>query len=419
MEMNDLILVSVDDHVVEPPNMFEGRLPARLQGGAPRIVHENDIDAWEFVGKRTSHLGLGAVVGRPPDEWGLEPTAYEEFRVGCYDVHERIKDMSANGVLGSLNYPSFPRFCGQLFSEAAGKDPELAEAVIQAYNDWTLEEWVGSYPDRFIACSIPILWDAQLAAREIRRVAKRGCRAVTFSMNPYALGFPSLHSDVWDPFWAACEETETVICMHIGSDSRTGQTSPDAPMNVRLTCSGINIYPTAADLVWSPIFRKFPDVKVALAEGGIGWIPYFLERIDYTFKHHIAWTGIDLGGKLPSEVFLEHILTCFIDDEFGIQNLSKLNLEMVAWECDYPHSDTGWPSSPEDTYRYLGTLDDTSVNAVTHLNAMRVFQFDPFAIRKPEAATVGALRAEVEGHDVSLVSKGKKARDITLSNMNM
>ena len=327
--------------------------------------------------------------------------------------------MSANGVLGSLNYPSFPRFCGQLFSEAAGKNAELAQAVVQAYNDWTLEEWVGSYPGRFIACSIPILWDAELAAQEIRRVAERGCRAVTFSMNPYALGFPSLHSDFWDPFWAACEETETVICMHIGSDSRTGQTSPDAPMNVRLTCSGINIYPTAADLVWSPIFQKFPGVKVALAEGGIGWIPYFLERIDYTFKHHIAWTGIDLGGKLPSEVFLEHILTCFIDDEFGIENLSKLNLEMVAWECDYPHSDTGWPSSPEDAYRYLGNVDDASVNAVTHLNAMRVFQFDPFATRKPKASTVGALRAEVKGHDVSPVSRGKKARDITLSNMNM
>ncbi len=94
-------------------------------------------------------------------------------------------------------------------------------------------------------------------------------------------------------------------------------------MNVRITCSGINIYPTAADLVWSPIFQKFKNVKVALAEGGIGWIPYFLERADYTYEHHKAWTLPDLGGKLPSEVFRERIITCFIVDKFGMGNLGR------------------------------------------------------------------------------------------------
>jgi predicted TIM-barrel fold metal-dependent hydrolase len=417
MEMNDLVLVSVDDHVVEPPGMFEGRMPARYQDQAPRVVQTGGVDEWEYVGERAAYLGLNAVVGRPPDEWGLEPTNYSEFRRGCFDVHERVKDMSANGVLGSLNFPSFPRFCGQLFSDAARVDAGLAKATVEAYNDWTLEEWVGAYPDRFIGCSLPILWDANLAAAEVRRNAANGCHAVTFSMNPYALGLPSLHSDYWDPFWAACEETETIVCMHIGSDSRPGQTSPDAPMNVRITCSGINIYPTAADLVWSPIFQKFPGVKVALAEGGIGWIPYFLERIDYTYKHHNAWTEVNLGGKLPSEVFNEHIITCFIDDAFGAKNLDEMNVDMVAWECDYPHSDCTWPTAPEETYRYLGGISDQDVDKITHGNAIRLFQFDPFATRSRSSSNVGALRAEVVGHDTSLVSKGKKKHDITMARM--
>jgi predicted TIM-barrel fold metal-dependent hydrolase len=415
MEMDELILVSVDDHIVEPKDMFNGRLPAKYKDLAPKVVTTDGMDEWEFDGKRNAYLGLNAVVGRPPEEWGLEPSAYDEFRKGCYDVHERVKDMSANGVLGSLNFPSFPRFCGQLFSEAAKNDPGLAKATVQAYNNWMIEEWVGAYPDRFIACSIPMLWDPTAAAEEVRRLAAQGCHAVTFSMNPYALGLPSLHSDHWDPFWAACEETATIVCMHIGTDSRPGQTSPDAPMNVRITCSGINIYPTAADLVWSPIFRKFPGVKVSLAEGGIGWIPYFLERVDYTYKHHIAWTQIDLGGKLPSEVFNEHIITCFIDDAFGARNLSEMNVDMVAWECDYPHSDCTWPTAPEETWRYLRDInDDSLINKITHENAMRLFSYNPYPVRPKERCSVGALRSEVVDHDIAIVPKGKKEHNVTI-----
>ena len=418
MDLQELILVSVDDHIVEPPGMFEGRLSSRLQEKAPKVVHVDDMDFWEFDDRRAPYIGLNAVVGRPPDEWGLEPTSYAELRPGCFDVHERVKDMNANGVLGSLNYPSFPRFCGQVFAEAAAHDADLARAAVEAYNDWHIDEWVGSYPDRFIACALPMMWDPGLAAAEVRRVAAKGCHAVTFSMNPYALGFPSLHSDSWDPFWTACEETETIVCMHIGSDSRAGQTSPDAPMNVRITCSGINIYPTAADLVWSPVFRKFPGIKVALAEGGVGWIPYFLERADYTFKHHIAWTEIDLGGKLPSEVFNDHIIVCFIDDVFGLQNIDHLNADMVTWECDYPHSDTTWPNSPEETNRYLSLIgDDRVVDKVTHLNAMRLFHFDPFATRPRERSTVRSLREEAGDHDISIVSKGKKQHTVEMRYM--
>jgi hypothetical protein len=406
MDKDDLILVSVDDHIIEPPDMFDGFIPAKYAGQAPRLVSDDISDKWVFGEGEARSSALNAVAGRPPTEYGIEPASLSDIRVGCYDVGERVKDMSANGVLGSLNFPSMARFCGQFFASRAAQDPDLALAVVRAYNNWHLDAWCGSYPGRFIPCTIPPIWDPTLMAEEIHRTAAKGAHCVSFSMNPYALGLPSLHSDHWDPFWAACEQTDTVVTMHIGSGSFEVQTSPDAPMNVRITCSGINIYPTAADLVWSPIFQKFKNLKVALAEGGIGWIPYFLERADYTYEHHKAWTRPDLGGLLPSEVFKDHIITCFIADDFGVISLDHMNQDMVTWECDYPHSDTTWPHSPEAVWGSVQGLSDGLIDSITHLNAMRLFSYDPFSVRPRDACTAGALRQEVAGHDVSIVARG-------------
>ena len=136
--------------------------------------------------------------------------------------------------------------------------------------------------------------------------------------------------------------------MHIGSSSELVITSDDAPMDCLITLTPMNIVQAAADLVWSPVLRKFPDLKVALSEGGIGWIPYFLERVDYNYGRHHAWTGQDFGDKLPSQVFNEHVLTCFIDDKFGVASREFLDMDNVMWECDYPHSDSTWPHGARD-----------------------------------------------------------------------
>jgi predicted TIM-barrel fold metal-dependent hydrolase len=414
MDPNDLILISVDDHVVEPPNVFDGRLPKKYADKAPRLVRRVDgTQAWYYEAWEVPNVGLNAVAGRPPEEYGMEPTTLDEIRPGTWDVHERVKDQSANGVLASLNFPSFPRFTGQVFAENIS-DPEQALAMLRAYNDWHIDEWCGSYPDRFIPLAIPALWDVEVAVGEVKRVSAKGCHAVTFSANPYDLGYPSFHSDYWDPFWAALQENEIVACIHLGSNSKKVFTAPDAPMTVDITGSGISLFSCASDLLWSKVFTKFPDVKVALSEGGIGWIPYFLERADYVYRHHRAWTGADFGGKLPSEVFNEHVVTCFIDDEVGVAMRHRLNLDMITWECDYPHSDSTWPEAPETVARYLQDLPEEEVAKITHLNAMRLFHFDPYARRPRERCTAGALRAEVAGHDISIVSKGLRTHVTTV-----
>jgi predicted TIM-barrel fold metal-dependent hydrolase len=415
LQAEDLILVSVDDHVVEPPDMFDGRVAAKWADRAPRVVHKDDgTDVWSYEGNEIPNVGLNAVVGTPPEEYGIEPTSFAEMRPGCYDIEERVRDMNVNGVLGSMCFPSFVQFCGQLFARTQDKD--LALAMVRTYNDWHIESWCGAHPERFIPLSIPPIWDPELMAAEVRRVASKGCHAVTFSENPSKLGWPSFHDSHWNPFFAACEEEGTVICLHIGSSSQLAITAPDAPFDVLIALQPVNIIQCAADLLFSPVLRKFDNLRIALSEGGIGWIPYFLERVDYVYQHHHLWTGQDFGDKLPSQVFKERIITCFIDDAFGVENRKHLELDNVCWECDYPHSDSTWPNAPETAMKYLAGVPDDEVDKITHANAMRLFSYDPFSVRPRERCTVGALRAEATDVDVSLrPRKNTGARPRTLA----
>jgi len=405
MQLDDMILVSVDDHVVEPPDLFEDRLSKAAAERAPHVVKlPNGADAWMFEGNPLPNVGLNAVAGRVPEEYGVDPLAFDQMRPGCYDIDERIRDMNVNGVLGSLNFPSLAGFTGQLFTTC--DDKAIALELLQAYNDWHIEDWCGTHPGRMIPLAVPPVWDPELMAAEVRRCATKGCHAVTFSENPTKLGFPSFHTDHWDPFWEACVETDTVVCLHIGSSSTTVITSADAPIDTMITLQPMHIVECAADLVWSPMLRKYDGLKIALSEGGIGWIPYFLERIDYVYQHHKAWTNQDFGDKLPSQVFNEHIITCFIDDAVGMEVRHHLNTDNVCWECDYPHSDSTWPNAPELAWKYMGELPDADINRITHENAMRAFSYDPYAHIPRDQCTVGALRAQATDVDTTPVAHG-------------
>jgi len=405
MDANDLILVSVDDHVVEPPDMFEQHLSPEWKARAPRVEKTpGGDDAWTFEGQQVPNIGLNAVVGRPKEEYGVEPTAFEQLRPGCYDHAARIDDMNANGVLASMCFPSFPSFCGALFMRA--DDKELARVMLQAYNDWHIDEWCGSHPGRFIPLSLPPIWDPRLMAEEVRRVAKKGCHAVSFSENPQKQGLPSLHDPHWDPFWQACSDEGTVVCIHIGSASGMVFTSMDSPVNVMITVSPMNIFSCAADLLWSRVLREFPKLRIALSEGGIGWIPYFLERVDYVYQQHKAWTRQDFGTKLPSEVFRERFITCFIDDPVGIRNREQVGIDSITWECDYPHSDSTWPNAPEVLWRSLEGLPEADIHKITHENALRHFRLDAWAHVPKEQATVKALRARATHVDLEPRSQG-------------
>ncbi len=406
MKADDLILISVDDHLVEPPHMFDAHIPVAYRDRAPKIVHQDDgSDVWVFNGAVIPNIGLNAVAGRPKEEYGIEPTAFDEIREGCWNIDERIKDMNAGGVLGSMCFPSFPAFSGRLF--AAADDKDLALAVVRAYNDWHVDEWCGAYPGRFIPMGLPVLWDPQLAADEVRRLAKKGVHSLTFTENPSTLGYPSFHDAHWDPLWKAVCDEDVVVSIHLGSSGKLAVTAPDAPIDVMITLQPMNICAAAADLLWSRVLKEFPAIRIALSEGGTGWIPYFLDRLDRTYDMHHLWTGQDFGDRLPSDVFREHFLTCFIADPIGIKLRHDIGIDNIAWECDYPHSDSSWPNSPEELAAVSDGVSDADLAKIGYQNAMEWYSFDPFAHRAQADCTVGALRAEAAGHDVSIKAYDK------------
>jgi predicted TIM-barrel fold metal-dependent hydrolase len=408
MRMDDLILVSIDDHMIEPPDMYRNHVPARWLDEAPRVErNEQGLDQWVFGGERTTtHFGLAATVGWPRTEWGYNAATYSELRPGCFDVHERVRDMNANGVLASMCFPTMAGWNARTFTESRDKD--IALVMLQAYNDWAIDEWCGAYPGRFIPLGIVPMWDVELAVKEIHRVAKKGCRSISFLETPHVQGFPSFLSGYWDPMLKALCDEDMVLSLHIGAGfdviRRPAEASVDHLMVLACQISAI----TAQDLLFGPTLRRFPDLRVALSEGGIGWIPFYFDRVDRHVENQ-AWLhdGDDFGGKLPSEVFRDHILACYITDPSGLRLRDRIGIDNIAWECDYPHTDTTWPESPEFAWSELqqaGCADD-EIHKITWQNATRFFGWDPFAHTPKEQATVGALRSSAQDVDTTRMSR--------------
>ena len=414
MRAEDLILVSVDDHICEPADMFEGHVPAKYREFTPVVRDEKggDVQQWYYGDIRGRNLGLNAVAGKPPEYFNVDPLSYDDMRPGCYDVDERVRDMSAGGVLAGLNFPNWPGFTGQVLN--SGPDPEVNLVMVKAYNDWHVDEWCGAHPGRFIPCGVLPYFDIAESANEIRRLADKGCHAVTFSENPAAIGAPSIHSGEWDPVFAACVDTGTVLCCHVGSSSKGAATTADAPAAVPMSISSTMSIYTLGDLLWADFWNRFPELRFSLTEGDIGWIPYFLQRAEHTLSRHNAWMRVEQPkGMTPSELFRDRILCCFIEDAVGVRLLDLFNVDNVCWENDYPHSDSRWPRSPESLETLFAGLDDATVNKITHENAIRHYQFDPFASRPKEQCTAAALRAEVGDVDtVTLAGRKADERDI-------
>ena len=408
MLMEEMVLASIDDHIVEPPDMFRRHLPPDVT--QPRVVEdEAGREIWLWDDQVTINIGLNAVVGRPKNEWGMEPARFEHLRKGAFDVDARVDDMNVNGVFASLCFGTFVKFDGRLFVERAKKDPENAYRVLRAYNDWHIDEWCGSHPARFIPLANLPQWDPALMVEEIRRVEAKGCHAVTFPDNPAAVGMPSLHDPCWEPFWKVCDELRIIINCHIGSGYTPPYPSMDSPIEAWITGMPISIANSAADWITLDALQRYPDLKMALSEGGIGWVPYLLERADFTNRHHGAWTNKSYGDKKPSEVFREHILTCFIEDDIGLANRHAIGIDNVCVEVDYPHSDCLWPDMPEGLWRSLqtvpGGMPDDEIDKVTHQNVLQHYRFDGMERMGGRAeCTVGSLRKLGEGVDTRAVS---------------
>ncbi len=383
-------IVSVDDHLIEPPGIWQDRVPAKYKDIAPRLetlpadafrkvsgayVANPDPTGppaawWHYEDKYYPVIRYIAQAGYPPDYDDNHVVLLDDMRPGCWQQKARLDDMTINGVEASLCFPNYPRFCGQIFNEA--KDRALALLCVKAYNDFMVDEWCAGSGGRLIPlCLIP-LWDVAAAAAEVRRNAARGVRAVAFSELPAWLDLPSIWSGHWDPFFEACEETGTVIAMHIGSGTRTTITSPDAPQVVSTVMIFANSAASMVDYLQSGILARYPTLKLLYAECQIGWIPFILERADDAWQTHL-WAHDDrLAGELPSSFYKDRIFSCFFKDNVGIEMLDRIGADQVLFETDYPHSDGTWPNTPQVAEKLFGHLDQVTVDKIARGNAIKL-----------------------------------------------
>ncbi len=366
-------LISVDDHLVEPPHMFEGRLPAKLQAQAPRIVEdERGHEVWEFEGERHFQVGQNAVAGRRPETVKIEPFRFDQMRRGCWDIDARVRDMDINGVWASLNFPSMiTGFCGRVYSQA--KDQALGLAVTRAWNDWMYEEWWQPYPERTIPMGITWLADPELGAEEIRRNAARGFRAVTLPERPHRINLPSIFDDYWAPILQACAETETVVCLHVGSSGMADFPDGCPPLQLGATLFGQLSLTACAEWVWAGWAARYPDLKIAMSEGGIGWVGMLIDRLDNIVDR--SGYGLEgLGGARPADLLRRNFWFCTIDDPSTISTRYAIGVDHIMFETDYPHGDGTWPDSQAVVERYWGDLPVDELRKMLHQNAAKLFQ---------------------------------------------
>jgi len=371
------VLVSVDDHLFEPRDVFENRMPAKFADRAPRVVQdEHGRDAWLFEDTRVPISGANALKSWTPEHYTLGPVNYDDVRTAMWDVGHRVDDMTHAGILASLCFPS------QVFGFAGTRfmtfqDHELALAAMRAYNSWLLDDWTGAYPERFIPSQVAWLLDADIAADEIQRNSERGFHAVSFTENPEPLGLPSLHSGYWDSFFRACEETNTVINLHVGSSGMTLQPSSDSPLEVASALFTVSAVAAAVDWVYSRIPVRFPDLKIVLSEGGIGWIPMLLDRFDYLASEWVpegpsnTWTGVDVT---PREAFLRNFWFTAYYDPSALRHLDEIGVDNVMYESDYPHADSSWPDTQLSLAEQFRDLDEVTIDRITFKNACELYQ---------------------------------------------
>jgi len=395
-------IISVDDHVVEPPDLWTSRLPAKYQDRCPRV--ERDTAVFNFEGGEFTYQ-KGVPGGAECDWWlyddlvypfpklsaasgfetlDVEPVTFDQIRPGGWKQADRLADMTANHVDASLCFPNvLPRFCGQTFLER--EDKELALLCVQAYNNWMIDEWcAGDARGRLIPLTLIPLWDPAAAALEVHRCADKGSFAVAFSENPYHLGLPSIHDKdrFWDPFLTACQETDTVVCMHIGSSSKMPTTSPDAPFSVSSTITFANAMGSMCDYILSGVFVRFPRLRVAYAEGQVGWMPYIIERMDKIWAERgDASFGIDLPEP-PSTYIPGHVWGCIFDDEIGLKNRDVIGMDQICFEVDFPHADSTFPHTLEVATRICDAagLADEEVYKLMRGNAIECFGLERFGI---------------------------------------
>jgi uncharacterized protein len=360
-------VIDADSHLNSPPDLYTSRVPAKYKDRAPRLVHAEGHDQWVVDGGAPRPLTiLAAAAGKTPAELEKRFIRFEEMIPGAYDPKARLKALDVDGIDAQV-----------LFGDGAmsAQDTELRTVLVQAYNDW-LSEFCAVAPERFLGQAVVPMHDPVEAVREIERSAKKpGLRGLFVGDD--GADYPITASS-YDSVWAAAADHRLPVNIHIGGGSLRrrnllfGQNPPPGQKEAFVSIAPMSIAETLAMLIFGGTFDRHPKLQVVIAEGGIGWVAYFLERMDHVFVKQGRWAGSTITEK-PSAYFGKHMLVTFEEDEAGMRTYDLIGHNRIMWSSDYPHSDTTWPRSREAIEEHFGKLPKEHRRAMVCENAGKAY----------------------------------------------
>ena len=390
-------IISADDHVVEPPNIFEGRLPARLAARAPYVTRIGEEDQWAVDGNvLTKRAGSNRNNIKLPHELrGLVgPTNYDTVVPGVWQAEPRLKDYDADGVDAAVLYADFlPGFTGNPFWSLAD-DPELRLACIKAWNDWLIDEFCAVNPARLIPLCLVPAYDLEESVKEVKRCAEKGYTGALIGGVLDVFGFPTFYEHHWDPLWDALQGTDMIIALHQQStmlDRRNafrpnGWTDEDKKNLRGLPLAQVVWHVSTTqiallDVLASGMLERFPRLKVLLGEGGVGWIPYTLSQLDFFWERNKSWIKPELTMP-PSHYWRRQCYAAFWYERVDGYIIEQLGEDNVLWEDDYPHqlSDNGIRGGSaayiEDSLKWV--TDPKVRHKILAGNAVKLFHLEKY-----------------------------------------
>jgi predicted TIM-barrel fold metal-dependent hydrolase len=356
-------IVSADAHANEPADLWATRIDAKYRERLPRVIVDDNGVKWRVSeGHRPDRLRTDELEGedRVRQQAGADP-------------EQRLRDMARDGIDAEVIFPN------KGLSMWATPDPVFAMAQCRIYNDWAWETFA-RYNDRMSPAAAIATGDLDGSIAEVQRVAQLGFRALTLPCKPiwggHDIDHPNYNLPVFDPLWAAIQDAALPITFHVstGRDPRASRGNGGAVINYVSHSLSPTIEPVA-NLCASGVLKRFPRLRFATIEAGIGWVAWLLDAMDEAYRKHHFWVRPKLD-KLPSEYFREHGCASFQEDPAGLALAEPMNLvDCFMWGNDYPHHEGTWPHSAEAIERTMGHLSDTSRAKVLGLNAARFFGF--------------------------------------------
>jgi len=379
MSLDGEWLVSSDSHVIEPPDLWTGR-GGDLEERMPRVIRGDDGDWWWVDGYKTmSFLGIQTGDRFEGDPGKLRTSAtFEEVRPAALDPARYLKENELDGVWGSVLYPSQGLV---LFSVPV---TEVVSAAMKAYNDW-LAEFCSEDTDRLKGIAMVNLDDVDEGVAELRRCRDMGLAGALISVLPPP--WQPYRAPVYDRFWAAAQDLGMPLSLHTATDRadpRVGRAAfrldvKDVPPSAFVN-SDFQVRQTLADMIYSGVFERFPGLRVGSVEHEVGWIPFFLSRLDYTYTDRPPrgpeWRRFGDPGALPSDFFRRNVFTSFQEDPHGLRLRDVFGVGSLMWGSDYPHTESTFPRSRQILERILGEVTPDEALQIACKNCAEMYCFD-------------------------------------------